>query len=116
MRTIYISLPMAGHEDTVHERYLNAISEVFDLFKNEEIEIYGPINIKDFDDTGLTVEREHDWSWYMGRDIETLLKCNTIYMTKGYLLSKGCKIELAAAQEAGISIYYSKDANEALLR
>ena len=105
---------MGGHEDTVHERYLNAIREIFDLFKNEEIEIYGPINIKDFDDTGLTVEREHDWAWYMGRDIESLLKCNTIFMTKGYLLSKGCRIELAAAQEAGLSVYYGKNANACL--
>ena len=114
MRTIYISLPMAGHEDTVHERYLNAIREVFELFKNEEIEIFGPINIKNFDDTGLTVEREHDWAWYIGHDIETLLRCNTIFMTQGYLLSKGCRIELAAAQEAGMTVVYGKDANASL--
>ena len=114
MRTVYISLPIAGHENTVYERYLKAVNEVTDKFKNEEIKICGPINIDDFNDTGLTVEREHDWAWYMGHDIETVLRCDTIFMTQGYLLSKGCKIELAAAEIAGLSVYYGSDANAAL--
>lgn len=111
MKTIYISLPIGGHEDTVHERYLNAIREIFDRFKNDEIEIYGPINIKDFDETGLHVDREHPWEWYISRDIENLLKCNTIFITRGYLLSKGCRIELDVAKEGGLNVIYSKDAN-----
>lgn len=43
---IYISLPMGGHEDTVRERYDDAVSEITKRYSNSTfvLNITGPVN------------------------------------------------------------------------
>lgn len=59
MKTIYISLPMSGQEDTIWERYVKAELELKQKFGNN-IEIKGPYNIRDFKDPGK-FEYDRDW-------------------------------------------------------
>ena len=107
-------MPIGGHEDTVYKRYLHAVDEVHAKFPNEALEIVGPINIKDFSENGLEKTREHAWSWYISHDIERLLECDAIFMTKGHKQSKGCRIELVVAQEADLHVYYSENSDKTL--
>lgn len=111
---IYISLPIGGHETTVKDRYNKAINDLKELgFNNNEI--IGPININDFDNTGLTKERDHDWAWYMGKDVEILLRCDKIYMTQGFNDSPGCRVELAIAKAQQMNILFAKNSRDSLI-
>ena len=96
----YISLPIGGYESTVRERYEDAKKRILDEYPGADVS--GPVNISKFDSTGLTVERDHEWSWYIGEDIKELLSCTHIYMCQGYPYSKGCCTELAVAKVNGI--------------
>lgn len=111
MKKIYISLPMGGHETTVKKRYDNAVIEVKEKY-GEDVEIFSPDNIDEFGSDDILKPREHDWAWYMGRDIEILLRCDSIYMTKGYLDSPGCMVELAVAKQRNMDIIYAPNSLE----
>ena len=113
---IYISLPIGGYEKSVSRRYSNAIKEIDRLYSNDDLQplVSGPTNISEFTEEGIKEPRTKDWAWYMGRDVEILLRCNTIFMTKGYLNSPGCRVELAVARERDMKVIYAKDAQEAL--
>lgn len=106
---IYISLPMGGQETTVRKRYDNAVKELKEAYKNIPIIITGPCNIDNFDENGIITPRNHDWAWYMGEDAKDLLRSNSIFLTKGWEKSKGCKVEKAMAEACGMSVIYSKD-------
>ena len=45
----------------------------------------------------------------MGQDIERLLECDAIYMSRGWCTSKGCNAELAVAKVYNIPVYYAED-------
>ena len=105
MKKIYISLPMADCEDTIAERYNGALEYINNSLKGE-YEIHGPTNIEDFLN-GKNV-RENEYSWYMGRDIEELLKCDTIFMCSNWNRSRGCRCELAAAKIYDKEIIYQQ--------
>lgn len=113
---VYISLPMGGKENTVRQRYDDAVAELKTLCGSRlwPLEIHGPVNIECFTDKGLSVPCDHDWAWYMGRDLEELLRCDTIFMTEGYLLSPGCRTELAVARERDMLVLYSEKARQNL--
>lgn len=108
MNTIYISLPMASVENTVRERYIDAVNKIKSNKELSNYEIRGPVNILDFTENGLKETRKHKYSWYMGRDIEVLLDCQAIYMTNGWENSKGCNAELAIAKIYGLKIYFAE--------
>ena len=112
MKKIYVSLPMGGHEKTVRHRYDKAALEIANL--NESYELAAPFNINEFDENGIKQDREHDWAYYMGRDIETLLRCDAIYVTRGFKNSPGCRVELAVAIERDMHIILAPDASESL--
>lgn len=91
----YISLPIGGYENTVRERYEDAKKRILNEYPGAIVS--GPVNIDKFDNTGLTMKRDHDWNWYIGEDVKELLTCTHIYLCRGYLYSKGCRTELAVA-------------------
>lgn len=110
---IYISLPMAGHEKTVKERYDKAVEEI--RKKHPDALIYGPTNIRDFNENGLSpYARVHSWSWHLGEDIKDLLECNYIYLCKGHNDSKGCNVEYNVAKTMKIDIWYAPDSENPL--
>lgn len=115
---IYISLPITGRESTVKLRYYAAVEEIKDIFdqKHEDFEIVSPVDIDDFDDAGYHGDKSHDWAWYMGKDIEALLRCDYIFMTEGYHDSKGCLLEKHVAEKSFIGILYSKNADNSIIK
>lgn len=107
MKKVYISLPMAGHEDTVYERYTKAVDEVKQLYP--KCKILGPVNIESFSENGLDVPRTHKYEWYIIHDLKTVMKADAIYLTKGYNESRGCRMELCVANELGKEIIKQKE-------
>ena len=108
-KKIYISLPIAIAEDTVYKRYLQAICELGVHKELKDYEIVGPVNISQFGPDGIKEQRNHNYSWYIGQDIERLLECDAIYMSHGWCTSKGCNAELAVAKVYNIPVYYAED-------
>lgn len=107
MKTIYISLPMSGQEDTIWERYVKAKIELKQKF-GDSIEIKGPYNIVDFKEPDK-FEYDRDWCYYMAKDVEDLLRSDAIYLTNGWSKSKGCRVEKAISVEMGKEIMYAED-------
>lgn len=110
MKTIYISLPMSGQEDTIWERYTKAELELKQKFGNS-IEIKGPYNVQDFKEPD-TFEYDRDWCYYMAKDVEDLLRSDAIYLTKGWSKSKGCRVEKTISVEMGKEIIYAEDSEK----
>lgn len=107
---IYISLPMAGHLDTVKSRYEKALLDIIHIY-GPDAEIVGPHNMEDFDDDGLVSSvKPMPWSWHLGEDIKSLLECTHIYLCQGWVDSRGCNTEVAVAKVNGIQIIYGKNA------
>lgn len=110
MKTIYISLPMSGQEDTIWKRYVKAELELKNKF-GDSIEIKGPCNIRDFKEPE-NFEYDRDWCYYMAKDVEDLLRSDAIYLTKGWSKSKGCRVEKAISIEMGKEIIYAEDSEK----
>lgn len=49
-----------------------------------------------------------DWREHMRVDIRALVDCDSIYMLKGWELSKGAKLELDVASSCGIPVEFEK--------
>lgn len=112
---VYISLPMAGHQKTVRDRYESAKLEVLFMY-GIDTQVFGPTNISDFDENGLDPNAPvHSWAWHLGEDIKDLLECDVIYLCKGWSWSKGCRTELAVAKANLIDVVKQPNADSSLL-
>lgn len=103
---LYVSLPIAIDEKTVALRWRKSMEDISCDELLSQYEIYGPININDFDENGLTKERTHDYAWYMGEDVKILLNCDAIYMSTGWANSLGCNCELQVAKTYNKEVFY----------
>lgn len=111
---VYISLPMAGHQKTVRDRYETAKLQVLNMY-GQDTQVFGPTNIHDFSDEGLDPNApKHPWSWHLGEDIKDLLVCDVIYLCQGWSWSKGCRTELAVAKANLIDVVKQENADSAL--
>ena len=108
-KKVYISLPIAIAEDSVQKRYFQSICEIGCHSELKSYEIVGPVNIQEFGPNGIETPRDHEYGWYIGQDIERLLGCDAIYMSHGWVTSKGCNAELEIAKIYGIPVYYADD-------
>jgi hypothetical protein len=56
----------------------------------------------------MVLKHDHDKTWlsYMKEDIVALMQCETIYMLKGWDLSRGAVIEFNLAKELGFKIMF----------
>lgn len=91
-KRLYISLPITGRPiESAKEQAMYAKS----LFK-DEYDVITPFEI--------IPEQNKPYSYYMGKDIEELLKCDAIYMCPGWIQSKGCNAEFQIAKIYGLEI------------
>jgi len=106
-KKIYISLPIAFHEDTVYERNDEAKKYIKEHFKG--CTWHSPIDENHIDDEALgnhlVIERT---AYYMGRDIEQVILCDAILMCPGWENSKGCKVEKFTAETYGKEVLFMK--------
>lgn len=121
---IYISLPMSGHspadsllrsqnlEQLLHKEYRNETIELTvrrAIRPGELLEVFNPV------DFGLH-HPELKYEEYMARDIEQLLQSDAILLGRGWLFSKGCRLEWAAAHVYGIPVLIEDENKEDTLR
>lgn len=87
---VYISLPITGHP-------LEECRQRADKFKQKLTQL-GHESITPFD---VCQEENKPYSHYMGKDIESLLECDAIFLACNWYESKGCHLEKQAANIYG---------------
>lgn len=91
-KKLYISLPITGLP-------IDEVKKQAELYKNlwcKKYEVITPFDINP--------DQDKTYSYYMGKDIEALLECDLIYMSPGWVHSKGCNAEYQIAKIYGIKI------------
>lgn len=104
MKRVYISLPISGYDLEERKKYANEAKVlVARLLREDAIAQYKQFQntITPFD---VCPEADKLYSYYMGKDIEALLECDTVYFCKGWQNSDGCMLEFAAAKIYGKQI------------
>lgn len=102
MKRIYISIPISGRDlekvkEEAYDKRECILWEYFGLdrgFHSQDV-------ITPFD---VCPEADKPYSYYMGKDIEALLECDTVYFCKGWQNSKGCMAEFEVARIYGKEI------------
>lgn len=90
MKQTYISIPITGHDINEQKR------------KAERIKAQIPNSISPFD---IVEDNGQSYGHFMGKDIEYILdRCDAIYMSDGWENSKGCRLEMCAAEIYGLKI------------
>lgn len=107
MKSIYISLPITGQEET-YEARLNAAVAYVKAKYPEYMNIVTPKDIaqdveNDRKNTKLPPPVYKDYLMY---DIIAISYCDAILLCEGWVLSKGCKAENAFALAIGIDILF----------
>lgn len=107
MKSIYISLPITGQEDTYEQRLNAAVAYVKAKYP-EYKRIVTPKELAEkLDDYySLGYGTMPSYKDYLLNDIEKIAHCDAIFMCNGWYDSKGCQAEYAFASAIGIDIYY----------
>ena len=103
MKSIYISLPITGREDTYEQRLDEAVEYVKEMYPEYEriitpkdvavrLENYQPMKPK--------------YKEYLLADIEAITHCDAIFMCRYWYISKGCSAERAFAEAIGVDRLY----------
>lgn len=96
---IYISLPITGHDIKKVEEMCNAAKE---KIKSKGHEPVSPLDLCNGD-------YSKPYSYYIGVDMQAILECDAVLFLDGYKNSKGCTLELAAAQIYGKKRFFEDD-------
>lgn len=107
---IFISLPFTGVEDTLGERFDDAVNYLNNYQKEHEdleVKMYAQKNIAELIEYKKSVD-DSLYPYYMGKDIQSVLECDAILMCEGWENSKGCQLEHKAAELFGVEIIYKK--------
>lgn len=100
---IYISIPITGHDLQEQAKKAGNIANGIRAIGHE------PVSPFDTPAAPSHYNRQEQYAYYLGRDIERLLLCDGAYFAKGWEDSKGCRIEGAVAQAAGIPVFFKID-------
>lgn len=95
MAKVYISGKISG----IDNEAIAIFKQAEDFLKNKGLEPINPFSLN---------HDEHDKSWhsYMKVDVRALCDCDSIYMLKNWVDSKGAIIEHSIAMMLGIKILY----------
>lgn len=105
-KLIYVSLPIAGVEDTVYRRNEEAKTILLQL----GYDIVSPIDTNGINNEDLKTHTQLEkTAYYMGKDIEHVILCDGICMCYGWENSKGCKVEKYTAEVYDKEILYLSD-------
>lgn len=95
---VYISLPITGHD--IEEVEASCIYAKAVLEKKGHTPV-SPLDVSDNPDA--------DYAEHMGNDIEALLECDAVLFMENWRISKGCRLENAAAEIYDKQVFYSLD-------
>lgn len=103
---IYISGPMTGKVNLNAEAFFNAEASL-------QAAGHQPVNPhrigRELQNLGLLPDNEKDrYNAYLRADISELMKCDEIYMLRGWDESYGARAEFAAARMVEIPVRYEK--------
>lgn len=93
--TVYISLPITGHDIKIVRTWASAAK---DLLRKQGHTPVSPVDIC----KGV----EDSYSVYMGKDIMALLECEAVYFLRGWHESRGCQLEFEAARIYGKTMLF----------
>ena len=104
MKTIYISLPISGHEDTYEQRLGDAVAYVKEKYPEYERIITPKEVAKELED--LYSPTNPEYKDYLTWDIGMIKICDAILMCDGWNNSYWCSAEWAFAIAIGLTILY----------
>lgn len=91
---VYLSLPISGREKEARVQCAEAKKYLEGIFSKDVVEFISPFEV--------STKVDMPYSYYMGRDVESLLECCAIILLDGWQNSKGCQAEVALAKIYGI--------------
>ena len=91
---IYIAGPMTGYPDHNFPAFHAAAKSI----RDEGFSVINPAEI--------CPELGKPWEYYMRRDLTEMLKCDVIYLLKGWDKSKGALLEKHVAEALGMAVIY----------
>ena len=103
MKSIYISLPITGREDTYEQRLDEAVEYVKEMYPEYERIITPKELAERLEDYKPMKPRYKD---YLLTDIEAIWHCDAIFMCNCWENSNGCKAEWSFACAIGLKIVY----------
>jgi hypothetical protein len=98
MSIYYLSGPMTGLPDYNRP----AFNKAAEFLRKQGYTVWNPA--EEFDENYIYPRKI-----YMRRDIEALLKCESIVMINGWENSAGARLELAIAQELEMNVFFLGD-------
>lgn len=106
MKSIYISLPISGHEDDYEQRLDAAVEYVKEKYPEYEY-IITPKDIADrLEDYQIMKPKYKD---YLLADMEAIAHCDAILMCRDWHLRKGCFAEWSFAYAVGLRILHQPE-------
>lgn len=101
-QSIYISLPITGHDEAVQREKAGQISTM--LSEMGYSKVINPFRIADW--LKASIKREPTYEEYMQADLEALKLCDAIFMCTGWAGSGGCRRERNQAINQGQEVIY----------
>lgn len=106
MKSVYISLPISGHEDTYEQRLDEAVEYVKETYPEYE-RIITPKDIAERLEDMLPMKPKY--KDYLLADMEAIAHCDAIFMCRNWYISKGCSAERAFAEAIGVKRLYQNN-------
>lgn len=102
-KTVYISGPITGVLD-----WRRNFDRAYAYLKSEGYAVvHNPREIGDsLDQSFKALGKSPSYGDYMRADLRILLRCDVIYMLKGWEDSTGARVELSVAQSVGMEVIY----------
>lgn len=94
MATIYIAGPMSGLIDFNFPAFHSTAKRL----RADGHSVVNPAEV--------VAETDQSWDYYMRKDIPELLKCDSIYLLRGWTGSKGARLEKIIAETLGMEVRY----------
>ena len=107
MKSIYISLPISGHEDTYEQRLDAAVEYVKTNYPEYE-RVITPKEVAENLEKGFH-PFEPKYKDYLLADMRAISHCDAIFMCKGWCDSNGCYAEWSFSQAIGLKILYQQE-------
>ena len=99
-KRFYVSLPISGYDLDERKSEAERIKSKLNFCGLSIVKVITPFDV--------CPEADKPYSYYMGKDIEALLECDTVYMCNGWQNSKGCMAEFEVARIYGKKIMFEK--------
>lgn len=90
MKRLYVSLPISGYDLEERKQYARLVEMRLVEEMPKPLQVITPFTV--------CPDSDKPYSYFMGKDIEALLECDTVYFCKGWQNSDGCMLEFAAAK------------------